>query len=137
MEREFKRELSALDEIFRFTDEFASACKLSEDLIYSVQLVVEELFTNFVRHNQGGRERIWIALDREASRLMIRLKDFDVPPFQPRISDFPSAQSPLRERKAGGLGLPLIANRVDDLRFEHANGELCVTAILHMEDACA
>lgn len=133
MEKKFRREIDSLDEIFDFADDFFSAHDINEDIAFSMRLVVEELFTNLVRHNVGGRDHILIRLDKDSSQLILQLKDFDVEPVtipEPKIDIHQS----LDERRIGGLGIHLVKSVVDTLTYEHKNGTLCVTAIKNVED---
>lgn len=133
MERQFKREIGSLDEIFDFVDDFTSSHDISEDTAFSLRLVVEELFTNLVRHNVGGRDHIPIRLDKDSNQLTLQLKDFDVEPIAtPEIQV--DVRQPLSERKVGGLGIHLVKSVVDTLTYDYKNGTLCVTAIKNMED---
>lgn len=133
MEKQFKREIGSLDEIFDFIDDFVSAHDISEDIAFSMRLVVEELFTNLVRHNVGGQDHILIRLDKDSSQLTLQLKDFDVDPVITPETQVDIHQ-PLNERRIGGLGIHLVKSVVDKLTYEYKNGTLCVTAIKNMED---
>ena len=133
MERQFKREIDSLDEIFDFVDDFVSAHDINEDIAFSMRLVVEELFTNLVRHNVGGQDHILIRLDKDSNQLTLQLKDFDVEPVTTPETQVDIHQ-PLDERRIGGLGIHLVKSVVDTLTYEYKNGTLCVTAIKNMED---
>jgi anti-sigma regulatory factor (Ser/Thr protein kinase) len=102
---------------------------------YATRLAVEELFTNLVRHNRGGREFVEIALEHAPRRLTIRLQDFDAEPFDPSSVPPPDLARPLGERASGGLGLHLVRQLVDRLDFEHEGGALMITAVKNLEDA--
>ncbi|UCF79437.1 MAG: ATP-binding protein [Candidatus Eiseniibacteriota bacterium] len=133
MEREFNRNLAALNEVFLFVDEFIAAAGLKEDAAFSVRLAVEELFTNLVRHNCGGRDHITIELERDAGQLVIRLKDFDVEPFDITKASPVDVRQSLEERRIGGLGIHLVRSIVDKLTYEYENRTLCVTAKKKLE----
>lgn len=133
LEKDFPREIAALDEVFRSVEEFLADQGLDERTALRTKLVVEELFTNLVRHDVGSFERIAVSLERDGDRLIIGLKDFDVDPF-----DFPEAEPvdvhlPLDQRKVGGLGLHLVRNLVDELKYDYHDRTLSVTAIKNLE----
>jgi len=137
MKKSFKRDVSALEEIFRFVDDFLVIQDASEKVAFATRLAVEELFTNLVRHNimrDSGSRDITISLERDSNQLVIRLKDFKVKPFEiPENEDIGFHQS-LHERKVGGLGVHLVRNLVDKLTYEYKDGNLCVTVIKNMEN---
>jgi anti-sigma regulatory factor (Ser/Thr protein kinase) len=128
MEKSFKRELRTLDRVFEFVDEFVASNGLGDDVAFPLKLAVEELFTNFVRHNSGGQDSIYISLNKADGRLVIKLKDFDVEPFDGMGAPRVNVRQSLRERKVGGLGIHLIRSLFDTLEYDYKDRTLCVTA---------
>ena len=133
MQQQFSRTQDALDPIFTFVDEFVAAKNLNEAIVFPIKLTIEELFTNLVRHNSGGKNHITISLDSEDSKLIIQLKDFDVEPFDISKVDAVDTDKPLEERKIGGLGMHLVKSIVDKISYEYSDRTMCVTAIKNLE----
>lgn len=129
MEMDFKRDIGALDEIFVFIDNFIADNKFDEALTFSTRLVVEEIFTNLVRHNEGGLEHISIFLDADDKCVTIRLQDFNVDPVKIPEEVPVGVNKPLSEREPGGLGIHLVKSLVDKLTYEYTDRTLSVTAI--------
>ena len=101
--------------------------KIDESLAFSINLAVEELFTNMVRHNTGAGREISIRMETEDGRLVVTLVDEDVDPFDPsRIPDVDTNQ-PIEERKPGGLGLHLVKSIVDKITYEYKDRRMQVT----------
>jgi serine/threonine-protein kinase RsbW len=134
MEAEFARDLAALETLFPFVERFAREGRLDEATAFAVQLAVEELFTNFVRHNTGGAERIAVRLDIEGGRLSVALADFDVDPSDPAKGSSPDLLIPLEDRKIGGLGIHLVKSMFDSLTYDYRDRTLRVTAVKNLED---
>jgi len=133
MDGSFERDFGALGDIFAFTQRFAEAHGLDEPLMYSINLVVEELFTNMVKYNTGGGREIAIRIDVLDGTLRIELVDDGVDPWDPNQAPAVKTDQPLEERKPGGLGLYLVRSIVDDLQYEYANRQMKVTAIKNLE----
>lgn len=133
MERNFRREIAALDDVFRSVDEFLADQTLDDRTMLTTKLVVEELFTNLVRHDVGGLDRVALSLEREGARLIIRLRDFNVDPFDLSEAAPVDIHLPLAQRRVGGLGLHLVRNLVDELRYDYDDRTLSVTAIKNLE----
>jgi serine/threonine-protein kinase RsbW len=133
MEKTFDRELSVLDDIFVFIDDFIGANSLSDDVAFSVRLAVEELFTNLVRHNSGGGDTINVELTRDGALLVIELTDFDVEPFDITKTSPVDVREALMDRRIGGLGVHLVRSVVDKLTYEYSDRTLRVTAIKKVE----
>ncbi len=134
MEAEFARNLAALEALFPFVERFARSRRLDEAIAFAAQLAVEELFTNFVRHNTGGGDRIAVRLDIDGGRLFITLTDFDVDPADPAAGISPTVLLPLEERPIGGLGIHLVRSMFDSLTYEYRDRTLRVTAVKSLED---
>jgi len=134
MEAEFARNLAALETLFPFVERFARSHRLDEATTFAVQLAVEELFTNLVRHNTGGAKRIAVGLDVDGGRLLVTLTDFDVDPADPSAGTSPGVLLPLEERTVGGLGIHLVRSLFDSLVYEYRDRTFRVTAIKNLED---
>jgi serine/threonine-protein kinase RsbW len=133
MDGSFERDFDALGEVFAFTQLFAETHGVDEPLTYSINLVVEELFTNMVKYNTGGGRHIAIRLDVLDGTLRIELVDDDVDPWDPNEAPAVKTDQPIEERKPGGLGLYLVRSIVDELKYEYTNRQMKVTATKNLE----
>jgi anti-sigma regulatory factor (Ser/Thr protein kinase) len=134
MEKKLERKIGALEEIFPLLEEFLSDRGLDPAAKYAVNLAAEEIFTNLVRHNQGGGDHILLELEQKPGEIVLRLTDFDVEPFDLDKVKPVDVRAPLSERGSGGLGLHLVKNLVDELDYHYADGDLKVTAIKRLEE---
>lgn len=119
MRRGFRREIAALEEVFRFLEGFFDEAAIDGDVAFTVSLVAEELFTNMVRHNVGGGARIELGIERDGDRLLLELVDEGVDRFDPDEIPKPPVAAAIGQRHPGGLGLHLVRTMVDDLSFEY------------------
>jgi serine/threonine-protein kinase RsbW len=117
--REFGREIASLGDIFGFLQAFADEHHLDEQTLFSINLVVEELFTNMVRHNVGGSEHISLGLDHDDDNVYLELVDVDVEPFDPSTVAAVPVEAGIEARKPGGLGVHLVRRLVDDVSYEY------------------
>jgi anti-sigma regulatory factor (Ser/Thr protein kinase) len=116
---EFRREIGAIGEVFSFLETFVSGHEIDEKTAFCINLVVEELFTNMVRHNEGGGDRITLNVERRNDRIHLELVDFDVEPFDPETAEVPPVDAGIEARRAGGLGIYLVKKMVDDLNYNY------------------
>ena len=121
MRRGFRREIDALDEIFRFLEDFVAEAAIDERTAFTINLVVEELFTNMVRHNTGGGDVVDLGIERVGEVVRLELIDFDVEPFDPADVPAPLTAAAIGERRPGGLGIHLVQAMVDDLTYEYTS----------------
>ena len=127
MEQTFTRSIDALDQIFAFTGRFVEDERLDENVAYSIDLAVEELFTNMVKYNTGTSRDIAIVIDRKKDEVVLQLMDFDVEPFDPTSPEDIDTDLPLEVRKPGGLGLHLVKSVVDKITYEYKDRTMKVT----------
>ncbi len=128
VERCFPRKFEALDAIYGFIREFLAERGIDSGAAYDLDVIAEELFTNMVKYGRGATRDIAIALDWDASTLTIRLRDFDVEPFDPTQAPSVDTTRPISERRAGGLGLHLVRQIADriDYTYEGRNSTITV-----------
>lgn len=127
--RELPRSLSSLAELFSFLDEHIQEHQLDQATAFRLHLAADELFTNMIRHNEGGAETISVAIDVTAESVALRLVDRDVAPFDP--DDIPDVDitRPAEERKPGGLGIHFVRSIVDRVSYEYEDGEMSVSVV--------
>lgn len=116
----FPRELDALPGVFKLAEAFAAGNGLGERPRFLVDFVLEELFTNLVRHNPAATGAIDIELDLAGAELMILVRDSDCARFDLR-TDAPVVDPnlPLAGRRPGGLGIYLVKSMVDRIEYGH------------------
>ena len=130
----FNRDVSALDRVFAFTGEFAERQQLGESSVYAMNLAVEELFTNIVRHGRPSENEVSIRVDVEAGDLVIEIVDDDAGPFDLTAAPRVDVDKPLEERREGGLGIHLIRRIMDYVNYEYSNGCARIVLKKHLED---
>ncbi|MEX1277163.1 MAG: ATP-binding protein [Bacteroidota bacterium] len=133
MERAFKKTFRSLDAIFDFLDEGFEAFLVEESARFSIKFAVEEIFTNMVKYNPGGRDDVNVIIAREGRQLSVRLVDSEEHPFDPRLSKEVDLESPIDEREPGGLGLHLTKELMDRIEYDHHNHTGIVTLIKYLE----
>lgn len=125
--RPFPRRLDALDAINAFVEEFLAREGLPAERAFDLQLVIEELFANQVRHARGGRDTLDVGLEHAGGALTLRITDHDVEPFDPTAAPDVDTDAPIEDRRAGGLGIHLVRQLADDLHYDHRDGASILT----------
>ncbi len=91
---------------------------MNEDLLYDVQLAVDEACTNIITHAYAGMDPGSIILDLELDRgkVTVSLTDFGHS-FEPDNTSVPDANASTEEREQGGFGLFFIRQSVDRMDY--------------------
>jgi len=129
----FPRTAACLPEIFAFMDRFFAQAGVGDEHRMPMQFVVEEWFTNLVKYSRGGTRDIVLDLMREGGRLVIRLTDFGVEPFDIREVPDVDVHRDMNDRKPGGLGIHLVKRMVDDIGYEYIDGRSATTFVKRLE----
>jgi serine/threonine-protein kinase RsbW len=117
-------EITALPQITHFLDGLASDWGFPERLVLSLNLVLEEAFTNIVNYGLEGTEGQAVILDFEKhpERLIIHITD-EGKAFDPTLREEPDIALPAEERPIGGLGIFLIRKMMDQVSYERKEGK--------------
>ena len=119
MEQKFDSTLESLGDMFAFLKSASDAFGLDQALTFSVNMAVEELFTNMVKYGASRSREILVGIEKSDSHLNIRLVDFDSEPFDLTDLDAVDTSAPLEKRRPGGLGIHLVKCIMDEVRYEY------------------
>jgi serine/threonine-protein kinase RsbW len=123
MRRDFPRHLDSLSTLYEFAEEIMAASDVDGSVRFPVHLAMEELFVNMVKYNPRISTDIQVDVSVtpensvEVSMVDRGGVEFDVTKQRPV-----DIEAPLEERTPGGLGVYLIQNLVDTLRYEYQDG---------------
>jgi len=113
----FAAELENLTVIRRFAEETAQGLQARQAAINDMIQAVDEAVTNIIVHGYAGRPGpIEVELKRESDSLVVCLRD-QAPRFDPTTVPSPDLTLALEKRGPGGLGLYLIRQFVDQVRY--------------------
>lgn len=133
MERIFAKELFSLEKIFGFTREFVGHEAIDESSLFTIDFVLEELFTNMIKYNPSGGKDVMIKLAREGRKLLISLEDYSSRPFDVTKAKRVDIDQPLQDRKEGGLGIHLVQKLMDNVEYKYENGKSTITMTKYLE----
>ncbi len=133
MEKKFKRDIKSLENIFSFIEQFITENNITPSLLYPVQLVIEELFTNILKYQTGGKSDVFVHIEKSDNKLIIKLRDFDSEPFDLTKAGEVDTDDYIQQKKPGGLGIHLVKKMVDSLDYEYNNRTSTITLIKHLE----
>ena len=115
-----------LDELTRvasFLNDLGVEWTLSERLVNSLNLVLEEALTNIILHgfNDENRHIIEINFNKSGMEIFISIIDDGIA-FDPTIKQDPDILLSAEERPIGGLGVFLIKSMMDKVDYQRVDG---------------
>ena len=111
-------DLAQLVVIREFVAEASRSLDADEQAIRDLQLAVDEVCSNSIRHGYGGQEgQIEVSVERIGHAIRVVVRDWGMA-FDPEQIPVPDLEIPLEERSLGGLGLFLVQQVMDEVRFE-------------------
>lgn len=111
-------DLAQLGTIREFVAGASRDLDADESIIPDLQLAVDEICSNAIRHGyggQGGRLEITVHAVPEGIQLVVR--DWGKA-FDPEAVSAPDLDAPLERRSLGGLGLFLVRQLMDEVDFQ-------------------
>ena len=112
--------LESLSEFRAFIKEHCAGIPgITDEILYDVQLAVDEACTNIISHGYVDLDAGSIILDLEVAphQLTVTLTDFGHS-FEPRSAPIPDVDAPIEERALGGFGLFFIQESVDEMDYQ-------------------
>lgn len=114
----FPGRFASLANISKFVTRAARAAGLDERAVYAVQTAVDEACSNIIEHAYGGEGRgpIECTCRIDDDGLTVTLRDYGRP-FDPTGVPRPDIHASLEDRQEGGLGLYMMRQLMDEVRF--------------------
>lgn len=124
--RDFPARFASVAATAAFALEFCTRHGVALPAAQRLRLVIEELFTNSIRHGYRGEcdAPIRIALAIGGGRVTLQYED-SAPPFDPLAHlSTPSAKAvaPVDVATEGGLGIHLVGRSAQDADYRYENG---------------
>ena len=126
-----ENELSELESLNATLGQFLSDHSVPHRASYAVNLAIDELVVNVMRYAyvDADKHSIDIELAIEGDQIILRIVD-DGRPFDPRTG--PSLDLHAEEREVGGLGLLLVLDMVDVLKYQRVEEKNWVEVRIHL-----
>ncbi len=114
----FSAEIKELANIATFIESFGSKNSLTSDIIFKINLAVDELFTNVVNYSlkKDQKAKIKLSLSLNVNEVRIILEDRGAP-FDPTIVPQNMQNKSLDDMKAGGLGLHIVKELMSEVSY--------------------
>jgi anti-sigma regulatory factor (Ser/Thr protein kinase) len=116
----FERSFDSLPHIFALTAEAFAREGIDTGLLHTVDLALEELFTNMVKYSTTTDAPVHVEIVAIEGGVEVTLTDYDVEPFDVTKSPDVDVTLPIEQRRPGGLGLHLIRRLLDSIEYDYS-----------------
>jgi anti-sigma regulatory factor (Ser/Thr protein kinase) len=128
-----KTQLPELARLAGETSRLGASHHLQEEFIAHLNLVLEEVVSNIIRHGYGGREdgEVSLAIRFAPEAIAVTVEDEGMP-FNPLGLPDPDLTIPLEEREVGGLGVYLVRKFTDELDYRSEGGRNILRMVMRI-----
>ena len=130
-----KNQLSEISNVNNQFLTFAEKLEIPDEVTTKFQIVFDEVLNNIISYaySDSKEHDIEIELELSGNSLIVTFTD-DGMPFNPASVNSPDLNQSLQDRKAGGIGLHLIRNLVDDLSYQRGINKNVMTLMKKFEN---
>jgi serine/threonine-protein kinase RsbW len=127
---------SQLAELTRLTEgitQLGMEHHLPDEILFHLNLALEEVVSNIIRHGYGRREdgEVSIVIELAPEAIAVTVEDDGVA-FNPLEHPDPDLTAPLEERKVGGLGVYLFRQLMDEVDYRAEGGRNILRMVMRI-----
>ncbi len=126
---EIEAEVNNLNDVLAFVEESLDEAGASPKVAMQVTLAVEEIFVNIAHYAYSpgkGNATVTVDVDDDAGEVVIQFADSGIP-YNPLEKEDPDVTLSASERQIGGLGIFMTKKVMDQVLYEHKNGQNILT----------
>ena len=128
-ELDIEADTENLDAVLAFVDERLEAANCPMKAKMQIDLAVEEIFVNIANYAyRPNKGRAVIRAEVRENPLEVTLTFLDSgAPYDPLAKEDPDITLDVKDRQIGGLGIFLVKQTMDDVKYEYKNGRNILT----------
>jgi len=133
-QRNFKASTRSLKDIRDFVARAAKPLPIDDDLLDQLILAVDEAATNIINHalKLMPNEEFFVEIEAQDNSILIRLIDHGKP-FNPDGIPLPDIEDSIHKKKRGGLGIYLMRQIMDDVKYFRKNSSNVTELIKYIQ----
>ncbi len=124
IELQIHNKIPEIERVCKSIAEFCRGHSISDKIIFSLHLALDEILTNIISYGYSDKNDhlIDIRYSLQNDYLTLEIED-DSNPYDPANAPTPDINACLEDRKIGGLGIYLIKNMMDEIKYSTKNGK--------------
>jgi serine/threonine-protein kinase RsbW len=131
--KRFERNTDELQNIFNFLKLRWEEFHIDGIDQFKLELSVEEIFMNMIRHNHSEKAKeIEVTVEKKDREITLSLSDYEEVPFDITRAEGVDFDEYIKNKLSGGLGIHLVREVMDEVKFEHHQGMSTITIIKHI-----
>lgn len=134
MQKHFKRDIHSLTQIFEFTRLFKTIHQLDSHAVFTIEIILEEIFSNIIKYNHGENSDVLIKLLLIDQIILIKIIHHSEEPFDISNTDNYNTSATLDQRPIGKLGIHLVKNLADHISYQYQGGQSKITIKKRIKD---
>lgn len=125
-----QNDISEVSRLEPFIEDIGEELELSPDVVYNLNLALEEAVSNIILYAYPGQtgKDIKVQAHTEGHSLLLTLTDAGIP-FDPTKVKNADVTLSAEERPIGGLGIFLIKSLMNEMRYEYKDGKNILTLV--------
>ena len=118
-----RNDVSEISRLVDRIDAFGVEAGLPPDVTFRLTLSLDEIVSNVIRHgfDDDAEHQILVTLVVADGHVTATVVD-DGSAFDPREAPLPDLDAPLEKRQAGGLGMHLVRETMDEIDYRREDG---------------
>lgn len=122
MKLNIKNNVNELEKVAAFLEDFAGIHALSNDVLFDINLSVDELVTNAINYgvHKENDDLMELEINQDGNSVIVVLKDAGVP-FNPFELPEPDLTLPVEKKSTGGLGIYFVKRKMDEWNYSREN----------------
>ena len=128
-EMEIDAILDNFEAVQAFVDEELERLECPMATQIQIDIAVEEVFVNIAHYAYNpevGKATIRVEIIDDPLSIVMTFMDNGIP-YDPLAKEDPDVTLPPEERKIGGLGVYMVKESMDDVKYEYRNGQNILT----------
>lgn len=119
-----QNDIAEVGRLSEFLDTISAEWAIPQKTLFDINLSLEELVSNIMYYGYEDNDdhSISLTFDFEDDCVLISIID-DGFAFNPLTAKRPDINAPLENRKVGGLGIHLVRNLMDSMKYERKSGK--------------
>ena len=124
IEIKIKNKIPEIEHVCDAVAEFSRKHNVVDKIIFTLHLAIDEILTNIISYGYSDTNEhiIDIRYSFQQDYLQLEIID-DSNPYDPSAAPEPDVEASLEDRKIGGLGIYLIKNMMDEIKYSSDNGK--------------